>query len=293
MSCVKGTGLTLVAMAVGLGGTLALPTDSTAAPLRVNGSSTVTPVVTEAAEQLQAQGLSIQVDPAGGSSGGISALGDGRIDVAMSSRPIRASDHEKFPGTDFRPVAIGYDAVAVVVSRDVWEGGVRQLSREQLQGIYEGKVRRWSELGGPDRRIVFFNKEPGRGTWSMFAGWLYGDADKAPLVSFPEVGSNQETRSKVASTRGAISQLSAAWADGETVFALGLVDEHGDAVAPTPENVAANRYPIRRPLLLITDGDPEGAASTLVDFLLGAEGQSLVEKHGYLKVAGRPATAAP
>lgn len=281
-----------LAQACALACALATPWVSAAAALKVNGSSTVTPVVTEAAEQLQGQGLSIQVDPAGGSSGGISALGDGRIDVAMSSRPLKASDHERFPGTDFRSVAIGYDAVALVVSRDVWEGGVRQLSREQLQGIYEGRIRRWSELGGPDRRIVFFNKEPGRGTWSMFAGWLYGDADKAPLVSFPEVGSNQETRSKVASTRGAISQLSAAWADGETVFALGLVEGDGEAIAPTSENVTTDRYPIRRPLLLITNGAPDGAASTLVDFLLGTQGQSLVEKHGYLKVAAPPTAAA-
>ena len=36
-----------------------------------------------------------------------------------------------------------------------------------------------------------------------------------PLVSLPEVGSNEEGRNKVASTPGSITQLSAAWADGE------------------------------------------------------------------------------
>ena len=162
------------------------------AALEVAGSSTVTPVVAEAAEAIRAESkMEIIVDPAGGSSGGISALGDNRVDVAMSSRPLRPADFEKFPDADFEATAIGFDAVALVVSKDVWDGGVRQLTRAQARAIYEGKVKRWSDLGGPDQRIVFFNKEPGRGTWSMFAQWAYGDADDAPLVAHPEVGSNQ------------------------------------------------------------------------------------------------------
>lgn len=269
-----------------LGATLAaftlLATPAMAA-LEVNGSSTVTPVIAEAAEVLHARtGIDILVDPAGGSSGGIGALGDGRADVAMSSRPLHRADFEKFPSAHFEATTIGFDAVALVVSKDVWEGGVRHLSRAQARAIYEGTIKRWSEVGGPDRRIVFFNKEPGRGTWSMFAAWAYGKAEDAPLVAHPEVGSNQETRSKVAGTRGAISQLSASWADGETVFALAIERQDGEVVAPTLETIAAGRYPLRRPLLLITRGAPAGDARTLVDFLLGVDGQALVEKHGYM-----------
>lgn len=264
--------------------TLALP--ATAA-LEVAGSSTVTPVVADAAELLRVESkMEIIVDPAGGSSGGISALGDDRVDVAMSSRPLRPADFEKFPHADFEATAIGFDAVALVVSKDVWEGGVRSLTRAQARSIYDGTIARWSEIGGPDRRIVFFNKEPGRGTWSTFAEWAFGSADNAPLVAHPEVGSNQETRSKVAGTRGAISQLSASWADGETVFALAIETEPGTLVSPTLESVAEDRYPIRRPLLLITRGRARGEARGLIDFLLSERGQALVVKHGYLPNRG-------
>ncbi len=267
--------------------------------LEVVGSSTVNPVVVEAAETLRAErGLEIRVDPSGGSSGGIAALGDGRADVAMSSRPLAAKDREKFPQVQFQSVSIGMDALALVVSRDVWEGGVRSLSRQQMQGIYEGKIRRWSELGGPDRRIAFFNKEPGRGTWEVFAKWLYGSVEATPLVSFPEVGANEEARNKVASTRGGLTQLSASWADGERVFALAI---RGDSKAgspsglasPTAENVNAGLYPISRPLFLLTDGEPSEEARILIDYLLSESGRALVTKHGYLPplragVAGAP-----
>jgi phosphate transport system substrate-binding protein len=256
------------------------------AALRANGSTTVNPVVTEAAEILHARkGLQIQVDTQGGSTGGISALGDGRVEIAMISRPVEPEDRTKYPKVSFHPVAIGADAVAIIVSRDVWEGGVKALSRAQAQQIYEGKIKNWKEVGGPDRRIVFFNKEPGRGTWEVFAKWLYGDPKKAPSVSFPEVGANEEARTKVSTTRGAMSQLSSSWADNKQVFALGVRDDKGQVVTPAPANIASGAYPLNRQLSVVTNGEPKGEAKVLIDFLLSPEGQQLVRKHGYLALA--------
>ncbi len=260
------------------------------AALRVNGSTTVNPVVSEAAEWLRAeQGMEIFVDTQGGSSGGIAALADGRADVGMSSRPLNAKDRERFPGVQFESHGLGFDAVALVVSKDVWEGGVQTISQAEMRAIYEGRTRNWQQLGGPDQRIVFFNKEPGRGTWEVFANWLYGDASKAPLVNFPEVGANREARNKVSATRGALSQLSAAWADGKTVFALGLRDAAGQVTRPTLETLADGSYPLARPLLVVTNGEPRGAAARLIEFLLSARGQAMVARHGYLPLHPSPA----
>ena len=115
--------------------------------------------------------------------------------------------------------------------------------------------------------------------------WVYGDAKKAPQVSFPEVGGNEETRNKVASTRGALSQLSSSWADGKNVFALGIKGDDAKVVEPTNDNIATMKYPLTRPLFLLTNGEPEGEAKTFVDFLLSPRGQELVKKHGYLRLA--------
>jgi len=267
-------------------GCLALALGPAAAVVRVSGSTTVNPLVVEAAALMtDEQGITIRVDTLGGSSGGIAALGDGRADVAMSSRPLRSSDQEKYPAARFRPLPIGVDALALVVSRDVWEGGIRSLSKDEVRKIYEGELDNWRQLGGPDRRIVFFNKEPGRGTWEVFARWLYGDSESAPLVNLPEVGSNEEARTKVASTRGAISQLSAAWTDGKTTFALAIRDDDGHSVIPKVENVRSHAYPLSRTLLLITSGRPEGEVKVLLDFLRSQRGQRIVARHGYLTVA--------
>jgi phosphate transport system substrate-binding protein len=211
-------------------------------------------------------------------------LGEGMVQMGMASKHVSAADRVKFPKCDFVETHIGEDAVALIVSKDVWESGVKALAKEQIAGIYEGRIKNWKEVGGPNRRIAFFNKEPGRGTWEVFVHWLYGDAKKAPPVSFPEVGGNEETRNKVASTMGALSQLSSSWADGRKVFALSLrVD--GKDILPTDENIATGAYPLSRPLFVLTNGKPTSGAQTMVDFLLSDRGQELVKKHGYMKLS--------
>ncbi|MEP7012913.1 MAG: phosphate ABC transporter substrate-binding protein [Acidobacteriota bacterium] len=260
---------------------------ASAQPLRINGSTTVNPVVVDAAELLRAEKkATIFVDTQGGSSGGIAALGEGRAEIGMISRELEPDDSKKFPGVHFLATRIGIDALALVVSKDVWDGGVKVLSRSQVQEIYEGKITNWKAVGGPDRRIVFFNKEPGRGTWESFAKWLYGDPKKAPDVSHPEVGANEEGRNKVASTPGSITQLSAAWADQKTVFGVAIRRGDGKVVSPTLAAIADGSYPITRPLQVVTDGPPKGLAKEMVDLLLSPRGQALLEKHGYLKNPG-------
>src|SRR6266849_2732692 len=122
------------------GASLAAATLAFAAPaLRVNGSTTVNPVVVEASEILRAErGLAIQIDTQGGSSGGMAALGEGRAEVAMISRPLSSEDQAHYPKANFTATRIGLDGVALVVSRDLWQGGVRTLSKTQVRGLYEG-----------------------------------------------------------------------------------------------------------------------------------------------------------
>jgi len=254
--------------------------------LRVNGSTTVNPVAAEAAETLRAERrMTITVDTQGGSSGGISGVGDGSVEVGMSSKPVATDDRAKYPHVNFVETKIGQDAVAMVVAADVYNGGVKALTKQQIKDLYEGRITNWKQIGGPDERVVFFNKEPGRGTWEVFAKWVYGDPKAAPEVSHPEVGGNEETRTKVSSTRGAISQLSSSWAENNPrIKALALKLDDGRVVAPAPANIASGLYPMSRPLFFVTNGAPSGEAKTLIDFVLSPRGQELVKKHGYLRL---------
>ncbi|PIQ87153.1 MAG: ABC transporter [Candidatus Omnitrophica bacterium CG11_big_fil_rev_8_21_14_0_20_45_26] len=255
--------------------------------IKIQGSTTVNPVVTEAAEIMaKEKGWKILVDTQGGSSGGISALGDGLVNIGMISRPVSDEDREKYPEVDFTPHRIGLDGVALIVSKLIWESGVHAVTREQVQDLYEGRIKNWKELGGSDAPVVFYNKEPGRGTWEVFADWAYGSHKKAPFVSLPEVGANEEARSKVAGHPSAISQLSFAWAEkADRIKALSIRLSDGETVEANRQNIQSGKYPLTRPLFVVTDGEPEGEIKDFINFLKSDLGQRLVKKHGYLSIS--------
>lgn len=254
--------------------------------LRISGSTTVNVAVEEVAEILRAEkGMDIRLSTQGGSSGGITMVGEGSVQLGMASKPVSDEDRARYPDCSFKQIHIGEDAVALVVPKDVWKSGVRSISREEMRAVYEGRITNWMELGGVDRPIAFFNKEPGHGTREVFISWLYGDSRNAPEANFAETGEDEETRYKVATTKGSLSLMSASWADREHVFALALELEDGSTVRPTISAIAKHKYPMSRSLYVLSNGDPKGQAKVFVRFLLSERGQEVVRKNGYLALS--------
>ena len=276
----------LVLSACGASSTGAGKASATTGTLRVSGSTTVNPVAADAASALRTKDLTITVDTQGGSAGGITQLGQGQIDIAMSSKPVGDADKAMFAKTDFVSTRIGADAVGIVVRKEVYDGGLTAITKDQLRMLFEGKVTNWKQLGGPDLATFVYDKEPGRGTREVLDKFLYGKTGKAPApptdnAHYAVVGGNEETRTKLESTQGSVAPLS-------TGFVLGhpkLVALTVAGITPTNDHVADNTYPLSRPLFLVTNGPPTGAAKAFIDYVLSAPGQALVTRHDYLTLA--------
>lgn len=266
-----------------LGSLAAACADSDAQPkaLRVSGSTTVAPVAAEAAQALRSRDVEATIATQGGSAGGIAQLGAGQIDIAMSSKPLLEADRAAHPGTDFHATQIGTDAVGVIITRKVADAGVRNLKREQVRGLFEGKITNWSEVGGPDLDVFVYDKEPGRGTREVLDTYLYGKATPPPppqTDNYAIVGGNLETRTKLKSTPGSVAPLSTGFIDGhDDLFAVTL-----DGISPASEHVASGDYPMARPLFFLTDGKPQGRVKEFIDYVLSDTGQKLLPGHGYL-----------
>ncbi|MGH9179471.1 MAG: phosphate ABC transporter substrate-binding protein [Acidimicrobiales bacterium] len=274
----------LAAACGGDGGTTA-GAGSGSATLRVSGSTTVNAVAADAAEVLRGRGMRITVDSQGGSAGGLAQLGAGQVEIAMSSKELSDEDRARYPAVDFQATEIGQDAVGVVVRREVVDGGLTSLTKAQLRDLFEGRAQNWRELGGPDLEVFIYDKEPGRGTREVLDTFLYGPDGTAPpppqTDNFAVVGGNEETRTKLLSTPGSVGPLSSSFITGFPKLAALAVD----GVAPTRETVKAGTYPMSRPLFLVTDGPPAGAAKRFIDYVVSPEGQRLVTRHGYLTLA--------
>jgi phosphate transport system substrate-binding protein len=247
--------------------------------IRLQGSSVVAAALSLAAPQLRDLGIPIAINTEGGTGSGVVGLGDDKADIGMAVRHTLADERAQFPDKQFSEVQVASQAIAMLVPRDVWEAGVHAISRQQIQAIYEGKLTNWKLLGGEDRAIKFFNGERGRGVWEFFAVWIYGDIRKAPLgTQWETVIDGEDARNTVEFNAGSISLASPRWADGKAVFALAIKDDQGNPVEPTLANIAAKKYPLVRPLLLIFVDRPTGLKKKVLDFMLGDRGQSIFKK---------------
>ena len=135
---------------------------------RIKGSDTVLPVAQQTAERYMNQHPDARVTVTGGGTGvGISALMDNTTDIAMASRPIKFSEKMKIKeaGQDVDEIIVAYDALAVVVHPS---NPVKQLTRQQLEDIFRGKITNWKQVGGDDRKIVVYSRETSSGTYEFF-----------------------------------------------------------------------------------------------------------------------------
>lgn len=252
--------------------------------LTLHGSATVAQALAAAAPVIkEALGLELRIGTEGGSVGGIRALGAEIADLAISTRALDGNDRALFPEMSFHEEQVGWQVVVPVVAPDVWKAGVRGLSKEELQGIYEGRIRNWKEVGGHDKLIKFYNPERGRSIWELFATWLYVDLRKAPQgVDAGATVTAKDARDAVEFNTGSMTLLPPQMADGKAVVALGVRQADGTILEPTHAALAAGKYPIARPLYIISGRRFAGMSKRLVEFLTGPRGGEALNKAGFM-----------
>lgn len=159
---------------------------------------------------------------------------------------------------------IGHDAIAVIVNST---NPIADLSSGQIEGIFSGRIKNWSEVGGPQLPIKTYIVGEASATRSVFRDKIMGRADYAgATVVEPDFA----MISKVAGDPRAVGHLSLSF----LAFKPGLKPVRVDGEDATVANTA---YPIRRPLHLVTHGTPQGKVKAFIDWVLSDEGQAVVK----------------
>ena len=256
--------------------------------LQIKGSDTMVNLGQAWAEAYMKQhpGTSIAVT-GGGSGTGITALVNNTCDIAEVSREMKKSEIELISSKGMPPkkIIVALDGLAVVVNP---ENKVSELTIDQLADIFTGVIKNWKEVGGRDAKIVLLSREVNSGTHVYFKEHVlrHGKSDgkeefaaEALLLS-----SSQAIADEVAQNQDAIGYYGMGYITEKEKAIKVAKDKSSPFEAPTMENVIKGAYPISRPLLMYSKGEPKGLVKAFIDYVLSASGQEVVKKLDFVPV---------
>jgi phosphate transport system substrate-binding protein len=263
-----------------LGLSLFATTIAVAQTVKLKGSDTILPIAQEEASVFNKSGKGSVSVTGGGSGVGIAALVDNTTDIATASRKMKMDEKIKLTeaGKKVKEVVIGKDALSVIVNP---ANKVTRLTREQLEGIYTGKVKNWKEVGGDDMNIVVYGRESSSGTFEFFKEHVMNKKNFASSVlAMPATGAIVQS---VGQTKGAVGYIGMAY-DNPKVRQVAVSYDGTNYVEPTRANAKSGKYPIVRPLYFYYSTNAESKVKPFLDFILSKDGQAIVDKVGYLSL---------
>jgi phosphate transport system substrate-binding protein len=265
--------------------------DSQRRVIRVEGSDTMVNLAQAWAEEYKKIRPDVSVQISGGGSGvGIASLVDGVADMANTSRRMRPREIARAEYNMGRtPVehVLGLDALAIYVHRS---NPIETISLEELADIYadDGEIVRWSQLGvrNPGCRtdeIIRISRQSNSGTYHYFRDAILNDRD-FKLGSIDQSGS-KDVVALVSRTPCSIGYSGMGYATDDVKWLKVAVEKGQEGVAPSVESLTDGSYPISRPLLIYTLGEPTGTLKEFFDWIYSEVGQQIVLDLGYVPIA--------
>ena len=255
------------------------PPTSISGSVTTAGSTSVQPLSDELGFAFEEINPDVKVDIQGGGSGqGVKAVEEDLVDFGALSRELKDEERAIIKAE----YVIAKDGIAIVVNKGV---GVDDLTMEDLKGIFTGEITDWSAVGGSAGKIEVIAREEGSGTRDAFnelTGVLGKDADGNNVDNTVETaliqGSTGAIVSTVSTTESSIGYISL----GSLNDSVKAVKVEG--VSPSPATVLDGTYKVSRPFIYITGRDLSEAAQAYIDFVLGPEGQAIVEDMGFIPI---------
>jgi phosphate transport system substrate-binding protein len=263
--------------------------------IRIGGSDTMVNLAQAWKELYEKSHPDVNVQVGGGGSGvGIASLIKGTTDIANCSREMKESEKqaaEKKSGRKPVEFEVGKDALAVYVHK---ENPLDTISIEELGEIYgeDGKITTWSQLGVQNKlcdsdKITRVSRQNNSGTYHCFRdAVLQGREYK--LGSLDQSGS-KDLVAMISRTPCAIGYSGMGYHTDEVKWLKVAAKKGEPGIEPSVASVQDKTYPIARPLLVYTLGEPEGAVKEFLDWTVSEEGQKAVADKGYVPLSRGPA----
>ncbi len=267
--------------------------------IQVRGSDTMVNIAQAWAEEYRKVEPNVAVAVSGGGSGtGIAALVNGTVDLANSSREMKAEEKEKIKAKfnkDAIEHVVAYDALAVYVHKD---NPMTRITKTQLQAIYgeSGAANNWSDLGVTipscaDGSIVRLSRQNNSGTYEFFREWTLGKGDFK--LGSRDMQGSKEVVDAVASTPCSIGYSGMGYHTDALRWLPVSTDDAAPAIEPSVATVHDKSYPLSRPLYMTSAGEAEGDAARYLQWIQSDAGQAIVENAGFVPLPAAMRKPAP
>ena len=205
------------------------------------------------------------------------------VDIIFCAPPSReqvAMAEEK--GKTFNSTPIGKDAFVFFVNKS---NPVNNLTIEQIQGIYSGRITNWSEVGGNNATILAYQRPANSGSQTALEFIMDGIPIMNPPVDRISVGMGMII-DEVAAYRNHGNAIGFSF----LFFTTEMINSNEikllsiEGVSPTRETIQSNRYPFSGTFSAITTGNETENMKKFIEWILSDEGQYLIEKTGYVPI---------
>jgi phosphate transport system substrate-binding protein len=250
--------------------------------IRIDGSSTVAPLMTFAAERFRRDEPAVKVSVGvSGTGGGFERFCRGETDLSNASRQIEDEEKAicKKNGIRWLELPVANDGLSVVVNPDnTW---ATCLTVEQLKRIWEpgSKVDTWRDLDPsfPDTDMNLYGPGTDSGTFDYFTDAIVGEEGKSRSDYSASEDDNVIVRG-VSNEKGSLGYLGLSYLlENEGRLKAVEVDGGDGCVAPAVDTVQDGRYkPLSRPLFTYVNSDAlaeKPAVEPFLTFLLENEPQ--------------------
>ncbi|MGH3935659.1 MAG: PstS family phosphate ABC transporter substrate-binding protein [Pseudonocardiaceae bacterium] len=231
--------------------------------VRADGSSTVAPLTSAAAELFRASNPNVNVTVAtSGTGGGFEQFCSGNTDISNASRAIKDEEKQRCQsaGIEFTELVVANDALTVVVNpANNW---ANCLTVEQLKTIWgpesERKVTNWNQVDPsfPDVPLALFGPGTDSGTFDYFTDEING-TEGASRTDYSASEDDNVLVQGVEGARGATAYFGYTYFE-ENQDKLKAVQVNGGqgCVAPSAETVQNGTYvPLARPLFIYVNNE--------------------------------------
>ncbi|GAB6169981.1 phosphate ABC transporter substrate-binding protein [Clostridium carnis] len=242
------------------------------AKVSISGSTSVGPLMEKIAEKYEAENsnISIEINQVG-SSAGIKDTINGVSQIGMASRELKNEEKREVEGT-----IVAYDGIALITNKN---NPVKNLTLEEIKGIYTGKITNWKEIQeGKDEPIVVVSREEGSGTRDAFQEIIGYKSEELKADSIIASG-NGNIKSTVEGNENAIGFVSFEYLD-DKINQLTV-----EGIKPEADLVKSKEYKISRPFILATKTDKlTDEGKKLLDYILSSEGQTIVKENKLIPI---------